>query len=50
MVLGLAQDTPPPGPTQSTSQSPAAETSKSTGDVPTEVIATEVTEDSAPGS
>ncbi|KAF3331748.1 symplekin isoform X1 [Carex littledalei] len=48
VVLGLVQDTPPAGPTQSTSQSQAAETSKSTGDAPTEVVATEVTEDSAP--
>lgn len=49
MVLGLVQDMPPAGPTQSTSQSQAAE-SKSTGDAPIEVTATEVTEDSAPGS
>jgi hypothetical protein len=48
VVLGLAQDTPPAGPAQSTSQSQAAETIKSTGDVPVEVVGTEVVEDSAP--
>ncbi|KAJ1699001.1 hypothetical protein LUZ63_007513 [Rhynchospora breviuscula] len=48
VVLGLVQDAPPAVPTQSASQSQAAETSKSTGDVPTETAATEVTEDSAP--
>ncbi|KAJ4793080.1 HEAT repeat-containing protein [Rhynchospora pubera] len=48
VVLGLMQDAPPAVPTQSASQSQAAETSKSTGDVPTETAATEVTEDSAP--